>query len=414
MLELDLVQTVAFAGLVLFAGYGLRRAVPVLARNNIPAPVVGGLLAAVVILVARRGGAGVVQFDTALQAPLMIAFFTTIGLGASVALLRRGGPQVLLILGLATVVAALQNALGMALAAPLGVHPLIGVLAGSLTLAGGPATGLAFAPDFEAAGVPSAATVAVASAMVGIIVAGLVGPPIATWLIERYRLAPAKPAERAVPGVAAPDAEMDAAPPPREAAETEGAPRAKEAEGFTLLKTVVVILACMWIGGWVSGWITENVVRLPAYIGAMLVAAVVRNLDEATGWLRLSARGIADVGGVALALFISMALMTLKLWELVGLAIPLLVILVAQVAMMVGICLLVFRAMGRDYEAAVMTGGFCGFMLGTTANAVANMEALVERYGPAPRAFLAVPMVGAFFIDFTNALLITTLVNLWR
>lgn len=414
MLELDLVQTVAFAGLVLFAGYGLRRAVPVLARNNIPAPVVGGLLAAVVILVARRGGAGVVQFDTALQAPLMIAFFTTIGLGASVALLRRGGPQVLLILGLATVVAALQNALGMALAAPLGVHPLIGVLAGSLTLAGGPATGLAFAPDFEAAGVPSAATVAVASAMVGIIVAGLVGPPIATWLIERNRLAPAKPAERAVPGVAAPDAEMDAAPPPREAAETEGAPRAKEAEGFTLLKTVVVILACMWIGGGVSGWITENVVRLPAYIGAMLVAAVVRNLDEATGWLRLSARGIADVGGVALALFISMALMTLKLWELVGLAIPLLVILVAQVAMMVGICLLVFRAMGRDYEAAVMTGGFCGFMLGTTANAVANMEALVERYGPAPRAFLAVPMVGAFFIDFTNALLITTLVSLRR
>jgi ESS family glutamate:Na+ symporter len=164
----------------------------------------------------------------------------------------------------------------------------------------------------------------------------------------------------------------------------------------------------------VSAWITENVVRLPAYIGAMLVAAVVRNLDEATGWLRLSARGIADVGGVALALFISMALMTLKLWELVGLAVPLLVILVAQVAMMVGICLLVFRAMGRDYEAAVMTGGFCGFMLGTTANAVANMEALAERYGPAPRAFLAVPMVGAFFIDFTNALIITTLVNLWR
>jgi ESS family glutamate:Na+ symporter len=256
MLELDLVQTVAFAGLVLFAGYGLRRAVPPLARNNIPAPVIGGLLAAVVILVARRGGAGVVQFDTTLQAPLMIAFFTTIGLGASVALLRRGGPQVILVLGLATVVAALQNALGMALAAPLGVHPLIGVLAGSVTLAGGPATGLAFAPDFESVGVPAAATVAVASAMVGIIVAGLVGPPIATWLIERHRLAPAKPAEHAKPDVAAAApsaAETTDAPPAgveTRATETEDAPRAKEAEGFTLLKTVVVILACMWVGGW--------------------------------------------------------------------------------------------------------------------------------------------------------------------
>ena len=166
MLELDLIQTVAFAGVVLFAGYGVRRAVPPLARNNVPAPVIGGLLAAVAILLARRFGLELVKFDTTLQAPLMIAFFTTVGLGASVSLLRSGGPQVLLILGLATVIAAAQNALGMLLAVPLGVHPLIGVLAGSVTLAGGPATGLAFAPDFAAVGVPAAATVAVASAMV--------------------------------------------------------------------------------------------------------------------------------------------------------------------------------------------------------------------------------------------------------
>jgi len=416
VLKLDLVQTVAFAGLVLFVGYGIRRLVRPLARNNVPAPVIGGLLAAVALLLMRRDGVGLVQFDTTLQAPLMIAFFTTIGLGASVSLLLRSGPQVILILVVATVVAALQNGLGMLLAGALGVHPLIGVLAGSVTLAGGPATGLAFAPDFEAVGVPSAATVAVASAMVGIIMAGLVGGPVATWLIERNRLArpvvdggqvdPARDeASAASPAAEAPS--DDAGRPAR-------APEAKDADAYVLLKTVVVILAAMWVGSWLSLGMAAVGIKLPAYIGAMLVAAAIRNLDEPTGWIGLSQRSIDAVGGVALALFITMALMTLRLWELVGLAVPLVVILAAQVAMMVAVCLAVFRVMGRDYEAAVMTGGFCGFMLGTTANAVANMEALVERYGPAPRAFLVVPMVGAFFIDFTNALLITTLVNLWR
>jgi len=411
LLELDLIQTVAFAGVVLFAGYGVRRVVRPLARNNVPAPVIGGLLAAVAILLARRAGAELVHFDTTLQAPLMIAFFTTIGLGASVSLLRSGGPQVLLFLGLATVVAALQNALGMLLAAPLGVHPLIGVLAGSVTLAGGPATGLAFAPDFAAVGVPAAATVAVASAMVGIVTAGLVGGPIATWLIERHRL---RTAPGSGPHRTSPTAETGAeerldvvespAPPPE----------ADTADGYGLLKTVVVILAAMWVGSWLSQGVAALGVKLPAYIGAMVVAAVIRNLDEATRWIGLSQRSVGQVGGVALSLFITMALMTLKLWELVGLAVPLLVILAAQVALVALVCVAVFRIMGRDYEAAVMSGGFCGFMLGTTANAVANMDALVERYGPAPRAFLVVPMVGAFFIDFTNALIITTLVNFWR
>jgi ESS family glutamate:Na+ symporter len=411
LLKLDLVQTVAFAGLVLFVGYGIRRVVRPLARNNVPAPVIGGLLAAVVILLARRAGVGLVQFDTTLQAPMMIAFFTTIGFGASVSLLRSGGPQVLLFLGVATVIAAAQNGLGMLLAKALGVHPLIGVLAGSVTLAGGPATGLAFAPDFEAVGVPSAATVAVASAMVGIILAGLVGGPVATWLIERNRLARPR-AEGSRPESPAESIPIDR--PTGDGERPASEPEKKGGDGYDLLKTVVVILAAMWVGSWVSQGFAAVGIKLPAYIGAMLVAAAIRNLDEPTGWIGLSQRTIGDVGVVALSLFITMALMTLKLWELVGLAVPLLVILAAQVVMIAAVCLAVFRVMGRDYEAAVMTGGFCGFMLGTTANAVANMEALVERYGPAPRAFLVVPMVGAFFIDFTNALIITTVVNFWR
>jgi ESS family glutamate:Na+ symporter len=414
LLKLDLIQTVAFAGLALFLGYGVRRVVRPLARNNVPAPVIGGLLVAVAIVVARSTGAQLFAFDTTLQAPLMIAFFTTIGFGASVSLLRSGGPQVLLCLGLATLVAVMQNALGMLLAIPLGVHPLMGVLAGSVTLAGGPATGLAFAPDFAAVGVPAASTVAVASAMIGIITAGLIGGPIATWLVERNRLRTALvvgPDEVRVetePAAAVGEARLERVEAPIRP------PRGEDSEAYVLLKTVVVILLTMWAGSWVSQGITALGVKLPAYIGAMLVAAIVRNVDERTRWIGLSQRSINDVGGVALALFITMALMTLKLWELVGVAVPLLVILAAQIVMVAVICVGVFRLMGRDYEAAVIAGGFCGFMLGITANAVANMEAMVERYGPAPRAFLVVPMVGAFFIDFTNAVVITTLLNFWR
>jgi ESS family glutamate:Na+ symporter len=155
-------------------------------------------------------------------------------------------------------------------------------------------------------------------------------------------------------------------------------------------------------------------VTLPAYIGAMLVAAVIRNLDDAVGVIRLSQRTIDDLGGTALSLFLVMALMTLRLWDLVGVALPLAIMLVLQVAVIALIAAtIVHRLMGRDYEAAVMAGGFCGFMLGTTANAMANMEALVQRYGPAPKAFLVVPMVGAFFVDFTNAIIITFCLNLW-
>jgi ESS family glutamate:Na+ symporter len=152
---------------------------------------------------------------------------------------------------------------------------------------------------------------------------------------------------------------------------------------------------------------------LPAYIGAMLVAAVIRNFDDATKAIGLSQRVIDDVGSVSLSLFLVLALMTLRLWELAGLALPMVAILTAQVALIAGVCWPVFRMMGRDYDAAVMSGGLCGFMLGTTANAMANMEALVDRYGPAPRAFLVVPMVGAFFIDFINAIIITVCLNLW-
>jgi ESS family glutamate:Na+ symporter len=408
-MKLDLIQTLAFAGVVLFLGYGVRRLVRPLARHNIPAPVIGGLIVAVLMVWARSAGRTPFEFDTTLQSPLMVAFFTSIGFAASLRLLKVGGPQVLIFFGLATAFAVVQNLLGAGLAMAMGLHPLFGVLTGSVTLTGGPATGLAFAPLFEEAGVPAAATVAVASAMVGIVAGGVIGAPIATRLIERHGLRRAKgevtEMETPVATQIVEEQLDDQAP---------ATPAGEDEESFALLQSVVLVLVAMWVGGYLSAWFTSLGIKLPVYIGAMLVAAVIRNLDDLTGRIRVSQRVIDDVGNVSLALFIVMALMTLKLWEIANLALPMLVVLAAQVALIAAIVWPIFRLMGRDYEAAVMGGGFVGFMLGTTANAMANMRALVEKFGPAPRAFLVVPMVGAFFIDFTNALVITFFVNVLR
>jgi ESS family glutamate:Na+ symporter len=401
MLELDFVQTLAFAGVALLLGEGLRRLVPVFARYNLPAPVLGGLLVAVTVLVARGQGTTLVQFDTTLQSPLMIAFFTTIGFGASLSLLKVGGPDVLRFFLLATVFAVLQNVVGILVALGFGLHPLFGVLAGSVTLTGGPATGLAFAPLFEEAGVVGASSVAVAIAIGGIVSGGLVGGPVSTVLVERGKL----PTPRR--GQAGGRVEV-------ELVETETTVHATsdEDDAWPLLRNLVAILLAMWIGHWVSLGFSALGMTLPAYIGAMLVAAAIRNLDDVTGWFGLSHRFINAFGIVTLTLFLVMALMTLKLWELAGLVLPLVAILLVQVALAALSAPPVFRLMGRNYEAAVMSGGFIGFMLGTTANAMAVMRALVERYGPAPRAFLVAPIVGAFFIDFTNAIIITLFLNL--
>ncbi len=410
MLKLNLVNTVAFAGLVLMLGYLLRRWIPVLARLNLPAAVLGGLLISLVVLVSRGQGVTLFEFDTTLQSPLMIAFFATVGFGASLQLLKIGGPQVAMFFGLATAFAILQNVVGVAIALLFGLDPLFGVLAGSVTLTGGPATGLAFAPQFEEAGVVGASSIAVAMAMAGIIAGGLIGGPVSTWLIERKQLAKTgrggKPvtvttvttATEVTVGAESP---MDL-------------PDDDSAETWMVLKSVVVLLMAMWLGLYVSQWIQAQGITLPAYIGAMLVAAVVRNIDDWTGWIGLSTRVLDTIGSVALSLFLVLALMNLKLWELANLAAPLVVSLIAQVALIIVCAPLVLRLMGRDYEAAVMGGGFIGFMLGTTANAMAVMRTLVERYGPAPRAFMVAPLVGAFLIDFTNGVLITFGINLLK
>jgi glutamate:Na+ symporter, ESS family len=400
MIQLDAVETLAFGGMVLFGGYALCRLIPVLGRYNIPEPVVGGLVMALIALVAYRFDTTLVAFDTSLQQPLMVAFFTTVGVNASLALLRVSGRQVMVFLALASVFAVLQNLLGISVASAFGLHPLFGVLAGSTTLTGGPATGLAFAPLFEQAGVAGAESIAISSAMAGIICGGVIGGPVITLLIRRFKLRP----ESGVAGVSGGGAATLQAEEPQDDAGRE----------FAALKSIVIILIAMWAGSWVGQGFAALGLTLPAYIGAMLVGALIRNIDDYTGWIGLSVRSTDVIGNVALAMFLAVALMNLRLWELAGLALPLMVNLALQIVLVVLFCIPVFRLMGRDYDAAVMGGGFIGFMLGTTANAMAVMRTLVERYGAAPRAFLVAPLVGAFFIDFTNALIITGFLNFWE
>jgi glutamate:Na+ symporter, ESS family len=400
-LTLDLLQTLSLAAVLYFIGLQLRQRIALLDRLNIPAAVVGGLLFALLVLVGRDRFL-TVQLDTSAQTVLSVAFFSSIGMGASLALLRAGGLQVLIFLLIAIAFCFAQNFLGMTIARGFGQSPLLGVMAGSVTLVGGPATGLAFAPMLEEAGLVGAGTLALTSATFGIVCGGLTGTPVGTWLIHRYHLKPKPlPGTQAVSGEELPG-------PPALVVPT-------DREDPPLILNMIVLAAAMGLGSILSRWFTSLEWTLPAYIGAMIVASIFRNLDDRTGWLKIDPAAMDFVGGFALNIFLVVALMDLKLWQLAGQALPLFVILAAQVVLVVIFALTAsFWIMRRDYDSAVMSAGFVGFVLGTTANAVANMRALVTRYGPAPRAFLVVPLVGAFFIDFANAIIITFYVNWLR
>jgi ESS family glutamate:Na+ symporter len=385
--------------IALFVGVAVLRRLPVLRRYNIPAAVVGGLLIAILVTMSREFNVASVKFDTTLQAPLMTAFFTSIGLSASVGLLRAGTRQALVFLGLATFLAVVQSLIGIATAVAFGQSPLLGVLMGPAALTGGPATALAFAPQFAAAGVASAESVAIAAAMAGIVMGGLVGGPIVTRLLDHHQLQAAAP-------TLTPKAQTSTSSSVDSSGDEEG-------NMLTVLKGLSVLLVAMGVGAWLGGVMKSADLTLPGYVGAMIMGALIRNIDDQTRWLNIPHELTERIGVVCLSLFLSVALMNLKLWELTSIAAPLLVNLVIQVvAVAVFSWYVVFKVMGRDYDAAVMSGGFVGFMLGTTANAMAVMHSVVQRYGPSPRAFLVAPIVGAFFIDFTNALLITGLLNL--
>jgi glutamate:Na+ symporter, ESS family len=398
-LKLDLLQTLSVAAVLYFIGLQLRQRIGWLDRLNIPAAVVGGMLFALLVLAGRDRFLSV-QLDTAAQPVLSVAFFSTIGMSASLALLRAGGLQVLIFLLFSTLFCFVQNFLGITIARGFGENPLLGVMAGSVTLVGGPATGLAFAPLLEQAGLIGAGTLALTSATFGIVCGGLTGTPIGTWLIRKFHLTPKAQGGDGSGDAMARPAVIVVEP---------------DREDAPLLMNMIVLAVAMGIGSILSRWFQGLGWTLPAYIGAMMVASLFRNLDDATGWLKIDPAAMDFVGGFALNIFLVVALMDLKLWQLAGQALPLFVILAAQVVVIAAFALTAsFRLMGRDYDSAVMASGFVGFALGTTANAVANMRSLVTKFGPAPRAFLVVPLVGAFFIDFANAIIITFFVNWLR
>lgn len=446
-LKFDLVMTLALAALFLFIGYFVQRRILFLKRSSIPGAAIGGLLFAAIVLALHARGTLGVTLDTSLRAPLQTVFFTTIGLSATLALLKSGGWRMGFFWLIASVTAIVQNVVGMGLARAMSAPAPLGVICGSLTLTGGPATGLARAADFEALGISGAGALIIASATFGIFTASLVGNPVASALIRRFRLAKPRDESRAVEVI------RDEGLPERNAKEfwavgptgdTSAAPDETKVVGkvdedsnvltpLVVLRNLMLILVVMGLGALVSMWLTRlgvtipsfnllgmkispgELFKLPGYIGAMIVAAIARNVDDRYHWFKVNARAVELIAMISLAFFLVIALMDLKLWQLAGLALPMLVILVVQILVMVIYAVLVtFVLMGRDYEAAVTTSGHIGFGLGITPNAVANMEALTERYAPAPRSFLIVPVVGGFFIDFSNALIINSFVNLMR
>jgi ESS family glutamate:Na+ symporter len=397
-IKLDLIQTLAIAGIVYLAGMLLKRKISILEQLNIPSAVLGGLLFAVLNLFSHDRLLNV-NFDTSMQSLCMMLFFTSIGTNASMTLLRKGGRPVIVFLAISSAFCVIQNLVGIGVATLFDVPKLFGVMAGSVTLVGGPATGLAFSPLFEEMGLGGAETIAITSATFGIIFGGLLGGPAGTFLIQKFKLK--KETEKLDDLAKAELAETD---------EILSINTTHENSVFaiSLINTIII----MGLGGIVSLYIAKLGVTLPAYIGAMIVGAVFRNINDKKQWMEFDQKSIDFAGGIALNIFLTVALMDLKLWELFHLAIPLSGILATQVVVAVLFALTItFLSMGKNYESAVMSSGFIGFMLGTVANAMVVMKTIVTKYGAAPRAFLVVPLIGAFFIDYVNALVITVFVN---
>ncbi len=388
-IDLDPTQTLAVAILVLLGGSFVLARIRFLRDNNIPVPVVGGILFAVLTTVLYARLDTQISFDMALKNPMMLIFFTTIGLTADFRNLRRGGAQLLLFALVCLVFLTFQNGLGVMVALGLDLHPLFGLLSSSMTLSGGHATGAAYAERFShIQNLAGTMELAMACATFGLVIGGFLGGPVAGRLIRKHRLAPGEPsvAEPAGPSQAGPESPIT---------------------GERLLTTLFFVLVCLIVGSALATRLAGGGFTLPSIVWCLFTGVVICNLATFVPLIRVHGPTLELLSTVSLALFLAMALMSLRLWELLSLAGPLLVMLAVQTLGMIAFASFVtFRAMGRRYDAAIIAGGHCGFGLGATPTAVANMEALTLRFGPSPQAFLVVPLMGAFFIDFLNALVI--------
>ena len=394
MLELNQISTLFLAVGLYLIGIAIVNRIGFLNRFLIPAPVVGGLLFALLAFLLKTTGIVEFTLDTSLQTLFMIAFFTTVGLGASYKLIKLGGKLLMIYLLLCGVTVFMQNAIGVSLAQILGIEPLLGAMAGAITLNGGHGGAAAYGQTIESLGISSAITIGMAAATLGLISGSLTGGPVARYLIKKNNLKP-------ISETTSEYIEEDE----------------KSIESHSFLIQIGLITGSMAVGTYLGDLFT-NVTGfvLPAYIGTMFVAVVIRNIIDRFAKGAVNMKEVNLIGDVSLAVFLSMALMSIKLWELADLALPLLGIVLIQVIFLVFYTIFImFPLLGKDYNAAVMVSGFLGHGLGATPNAMANMSATVNQFGPSRTAFLVVPIVGGFLIDVLfGAPIIITTINLFK
>ncbi len=392
-IQIDMYQTLAVSVLVLVLGQFLKKKINFLEKFCIPAPVIGGLLFAVLTCVCYSLGIAEFTFDDTLREVCMVFFFTSVGFQANLKVLKSGGKSLFIFLGLVVVLIVAQNFLALGVSKVLHLDPLVGLCTGSIPMVGGHGTAGAFGPVLEDFDVQGATTICTAAATFGLIAGSLIGGPIGKRLIEKRNLLDTAVAED--------DSIL---------VEDE-----KKHERHTNMYAAAVfqLIIAVGIGTIISELLTKTGLTFPIYIGAMIAAAVIRNIGEYSGKFDIYMGEINNLGGICLSLFLGMAMITLKLWQLAELALPLIILLSAQlILMMLFTYFVVFNVMGRDYDAAVLSAGTCGFGMGATPNAMANMQAICDRYVPSVKAYLLIPLIGSLFADFLNSLVITFFINI--
>ena len=392
-IQIDMYQTLAVSVLVLILGQFLKKRINFLEKFCIPAPVIGGLLFAVLTCVCYSLGIAEFTFDDTLREVCMVFFFTSVGFQANLKVLKSGGKSLFIFLGRGVVLIVSQNFLALGVSKLLHLDPLVGLCTGSIPMVGGHGTAGAFGPVLEDFDVKGATTICTAAATFGLIAGSLIGGPIGKRLIDRKKLLDTAVAED--------DSIL---------VEDE-----KKHERHTNMYAAAVfqLIIAVGIGTIISELLTKTGLTFPIYIGAMIAAAVIRNIGEYSGKFDIYMGEINNLGGICLSLFLGMAMITLKLWQLAELALPLIILLSAQlILMMLFTYFVVFNVMGRDYDAAVLSAGTCGFGMGATPNAMANMQAICDRYVPSVKAYLIIPLIGSLFADFLNSLVITFFINI--
>ena len=391
-IQLDMYQTLAAAVLVLMLGAYLKSKIHFLEQFCIPAPVVGGLLFAIFTCICYVTGVAEFSFDDTLREVCMVFFFTSVGFQANLKVLKSGGKSLVVFLGLVILLIVSQNLVAVGMSKLLGLSPLIGMCTGSIPMVGGHGTAGAFGPVLEDFNISGATTICTAAATFGLICGSLIGGPLGKRLIEKKKL-------------------LETAIPEDDSLLVEEEEKHERHTNMYAAAVFQLILA-IGLGTIFSYFLTKTGMTFPIYIGAMIAAALFRNIGEYSGKFTIHMGEINDLGGISLSLFLGIAMITLKLWQLADLALPLFILLAVQ-ALLIAVFtyFLEFNIMGRDYDAAVLVAGTCGFGMGATPNAMANMQAICEKYTTSVKAYLLIPLVGSLFADFINSLVITFFIN---